>query len=135
MRASPSFPTRIRSRNVRLSDRMRQSIEGEAAALRRFNSRIVDCEVTVTGPGPRHSKARAFDVVVKVALPGPDVVVHRTAAASVPVAINESFAVTRRRVKRQAELRRRPAPWRRTSDLGRRGRPSLRSGSRRRRRH
>ena len=107
MSTKPSFPVRIRTRNVQLNDDLKRSIESEAAALKRFNSRIVDCEVTVTGPGRHHRGRLTFDVVVKVALPGPDVVVHRTAAASIPVAVNQSFATARRRVKRQAHLRRR----------------------------
>ncbi len=130
MRDSPSFPIRIRTRNVRLNDDLKRSIEAEAAALKRFNSRIVDCEVAVAGPGRHHRQGLAFEVVVKVALPGPDVVVHRSAAASIPVAINRSFATARRRVKRQAHLRRRRAPLHRTSGVGRRGRP--RSGNGRR---
>ncbi len=130
MRTSPSFPIRIRTRNVQLNDDLKRSIEFEAAALKRFNSRIVDCEVTVAGPGRHHRGGLAFDVVVKVALPGPDVVVHRSTAASIPVAINQSFATARRRVKRQAHLRRRRVPLSRTSGVGRRGRP--RSGNGRR---
>ncbi len=121
MRAS--FPIRIRTRNVRLTDDLKQSIESEAAALKRFNSRIVDCEVTVAGPARRHRGGLTFDVVVKIALPGPDVVVHRSAAASIPVAVNQSFATARRRVKRQARLRRRRVPLNRTAGVGLRGRP------------
>ena len=131
MSTKPSFPVRIRTRNVQLSDDLKRSIESESAALKRFNSRIVDSEVTVTGPGRHHRGGVAFDVVVKVALPGPDVVVHRSAAASIPVAINQAFATARRRVKRQAHLRRRRVPFNRTSGVGRRGRP--RGGNDRRR--
>lgn len=123
MRTRPNFPIRIRSRNVQLNDDLKRSIESEAAALGRFNSRIVDCEVTVAGPGRHRRGGLTFDVVVKIALPGPDVVVHRSTAASIPVAINQSFATARRRVKRQAHLRRRRVPYNRTSGVGRRGRP------------
>lgn len=130
MRTKPSFPVRIRTQNVQLNDDLKRSIESEAAALKRFNSRIVDCEVTLAGPGRRHRGGLTFDVVVKVALPGPDVVVHRTAAASIPVAINQSFATARRRVKRQAHLRRRRVPFNRTSGVGRRGRPRGGNGRR-----
>ncbi len=130
MRTKPSFPIRIRTQNVQLTDDLKQSIESEAAALKRFNSRIVDCEVTITGPGRNHRGGLAFDVVVKVALPGPDVVVHRSATGSIPVAINQSFATARRRVKRQAHLRRRRVPFNRTSGVGRRGRPRGGNGRR-----
>ena len=123
MRTRPGFPVRIRTRNVELSDDLQRSIESEAAALQRFNARIVDCEVTVAGPGRQHRGGLAFDVVVKIALPGPDVVVRSSAAPSIPVAINQSFATARRRVKRQAHLRRRRVPLNRTSGVGRRGRP------------
>ncbi len=129
MRSNPSFPVRIRAQGIRLNEDMKRTIEFEAHGLKRFNSRIVDCEVAVTGPGRHHRSGAEFDILVKVALPGPDVVVHRTAATSIPVAINQSFATARRRVKRQAHLRRRRVPPRRTSGIGRRGRPRRRNGS------
>lgn len=129
MRSNPSFPVRIRTHGIRLNDDLRRAIECEAQGLERFNSRIVDCEVAVSGSGRSRRHGAEFDVVVKVALPGPDVVVHRTAAASIPVAINRSFATARRRVKRQAHLRRRRVPLRRTTGLGQRGRPRRRNGS------
>ena len=129
MRSNPSFPVRIRTQGIQLNEDLKRTIESEAQGLERFNSRIVDCEVAVSGPGRHHRNGVSFDVVVKVALPGPDVVVHRSAAASLPVAINQSFATARRRVKRQAHLRRRRVPFRRTSGVGRRGRPRRRNGS------
>ena len=131
MNSKLSFPVRIRTHGVQLNDDLKRTIESEAAGLERFNSRIVDCEVAVTGAGRHRRNGASFDVVVKVALPGPDVVVHRSAIASIPVAINQSFATARRRVKRQAHLRRRRVPLRRTSGVGRRERPRSRNGSRR----
>ena len=129
MRTSPSFPVRIRTQGIRLSEDLKRTIETEAQGLERFNSRIVDCEVAVHGPSGNRRNGSLVDVVVKVALPGPDVVVHRSAAASIPIAINQTFATARRRVKRQAHLRRRRMPLGRTSGVGRRGRPRNRNGS------
>lgn len=131
MRSNPSFPVRIRTQGIRLNEDLKRTIEFEAQGLERFNSRIVDCEVAVSGPGRNRRSGVSFDVVVKVALPGPDVVVHRSTAGSLPIAINQSFATARRRVKRQAHLRRRRLPMSRTSGVGRRGRARSRSGSRR----
>ena len=129
MRSNPSFPVRIRTQGVRLNEDLKRSIEIEAQGLERFNSRIVDCEVAVTGPSGNRRNGVSFDVVVKVALPGPDVVVHRSASASLPIALNETFATARRRVKRQAHLRRRRTPLGRTSGVGSRGGPRSRNGS------
>ncbi len=126
MRSNPSFPVRIRAQGVQLNEDLKRSIELEAQGLERFNSRIVDCEVAVTGPSGNRRNG-SFDVVVKVALPGPDVVVHRSASESLPVALNQTFATARRRVQRQAHLRRRRVPVSRTSGVGRRGRARGRS--------
>ncbi len=128
MRSNPSFPVRIRAQGVQLNEDLKRSIELEAQGLERFNSRIVDCEVAVTGPSGNRRNG-SFDVVVKVALPGPDVVVHRSASASLPIALNQTFATARRRVKRQAHKRRRRMPIGRTSGVGSRGRPRSRNGS------
>ena len=122
MRSNPSFPVRIRTQGVQLNEDLKRSIELEAQGLERFNSRIVDCEVAVTGPSRNRRNGLSFDVVVKVALPGPDVVVHRSVSASLPIALNQTFATARRRVQRQAHLRRRRMPISRTSGVGRRGR-------------
>lgn len=130
MRSNPSFPVRIRTHGIQLNEDLRRAIKSEAYGLERFNSRIVDCEVAVTGPVRHHGSGTSFDVVVKVALPGPDIVVHRSAGPSIPTAINQSFATARRRVKRQAHMRRRRMPLGRTSAVGRRGGPRSRRGSR-----
>ena len=57
MNSKLSFPVRIRTHGVQLNDDLRRTIESEAAGLERFNSRIVDGEVAVTGPGRRRAVA------------------------------------------------------------------------------
>ena len=130
MRSNPSFPVRIRTQGIRLNEDLKRTIEFEAQGLERFNSRIVDCEVAITGPARNRRNGLSFDVVVKVALPGPDVVVHRSTVGALPIAINQSFATARRRVKRQAHMRRRRMPVSRTSGVGRRGRAGSRGRNR-----
>ena len=122
MQSKLNFPVRIRSQNVELDDSLKRVIETEAMGLQRFNSRIVDCEVAVTGTGKHHRNGASVDIVVRVSLPGPDVVVHRSSSSSIPVAINQTFDTARRRVKRQAHLRRRRVPLGRTAGVGQRGR-------------
>ena len=130
MRSNPSFPVRIRTQGIQLNEDLKRTIEFEAQGLERFNSRIVDCEVAIAGPARNRRNGLSFEIVVKVSLPGPDVVVHRSTVGSLSIAINQSFDTARRRVKRQAHMRRRRMPMGRTSGVGRLGRSRSRGGNR-----
>ena len=95
MDASPAVEQRVRERTDRLE---------------RFYDRIVDCHVMVMAPHRSQQQGRLYQVHIRIAVPGEDVVISHErpqdpAHADVYVALRDAFEAAERRLEDYARRR------------------------------
>lgn len=100
-----SDPT-ITFRNLDSTPALERKIMERIVDLEKYHSRITSCDVVVEMPQKDKVSGREFQVLINVAVPGPDVhvsrsVQHSEAAENLDLAINEAFAVVQRLLQDQ----------------------------------
>jgi ribosome-associated translation inhibitor RaiA len=90
--------------NVPPSESLEAVIRDEAAALERYCDRITSCHVTVSVPHRRHRQGQVYQIRVRMAVPGDEVIVDRDhvgdpAHADAYVAVGDAFHVARRKLE------------------------------------
>ncbi|MDY3114445.1 MAG: HPF/RaiA family ribosome-associated protein [Sutterella sp.] len=88
---------------INRSAAVEQAVEEKVEALRRFDSQLGPCKVTITQEG--HQTMGAFTVRIDLVASGQNIIVNRT-NMDVMLALNEAFDTVRRSVKEEADKRR-----------------------------
>lgn len=95
--------TQITLRNVRRSTALSARIRSLAEQLERFHPHVLDCRVSVEQSLPRPQPGRQYQVVVKVHVPGREIVASHEHDDDLYVALRESFDAARRQLADAAE--------------------------------
>lgn len=106
-----AFPVTVTFHGIASSEALRASVVERAHRLERFAADIIDCDVVIASQSNRHQQGNAFDVRVKLALPGRNIEVGGRATADDRhadpyVAVGDTFDVLRRRVEEYVRQRR-----------------------------
>ena len=98
--------TQITLRNVRRSTALSARIRSLAEQLERFHPHVLDCRVSVEQSTQRPQQGRQYQVVVKVRVPGHEIVASHEHEDDLYVALRESFDAARRQLAEAAERER-----------------------------
>jgi len=105
-----NFPVNVTFDGVDASDALRAIIVDRAQRLARFADDITSCQVVVALDTQRHHHGNAFDIRVRLALPGGEIEARGVGAgtrhADPYVAVADTFDVLRRRVEDRSRQRR-----------------------------
>lgn len=87
-------------RNLDSSPSLEGLVHDRIAELDGLDPRIVSCDVVIEAPQKRRASGREIAVLLKVAVPGPDIVVERRVARSsagedAVLAVNRAFDAAR----------------------------------------
>ena len=96
----------ISSPDFALNERIEQEIRRKAADLDRDYDRVTGCDVTVAGPRRQTSAAEAYDVQIRVSMPGDELVINSHRSPELREAIREAFDVTGRCLRDYARIMR-----------------------------
>jgi cold shock CspA family protein/ribosome-associated translation inhibitor RaiA len=90
-------PLKITCRDFTLTEPVEAEIRQKAAALDTYYSRLSGCEVTVEAPAiAHHRKGGPFLVVIRMTVPGKELMVDHQAEEELSQAIREAFDAARR---------------------------------------
>jgi ribosome-associated translation inhibitor RaiA/cold shock CspA family protein len=92
-------PLQITARDFTLSGAVEAEIREKAAALDHYYDRITACDIAVRAPVDHHRKGGPFDVRIRLAVPGKELVVTRQTEEDLQVAIREAFDAIRRQLE------------------------------------
>ena len=93
-------PLKITSRDFELTEPIEAVIHERATALEAFYGRISGCDVTVLAPSIKHHRRGGpFKVVIRLTVPGKELVVDHQSADELPVAIRDAFDAARRQLE------------------------------------
>jgi ribosomal subunit interface protein len=70
-------PLHITFRGMETSEAVEARVRELAARLERFHDRIVSCHVTIQAPHHHHRQGALYDVRLRIAVPGSEIVVDR----------------------------------------------------------
>lgn len=99
-------PLTVSFQGLPIDERIRTLCWSEAERLERFHRRLTSCHVTLS-QAQRHRQGNHYDVHVRCALPGGEVVVSRSPALHATderaeLAVREAFAEARRQLQDHA---------------------------------
>lgn len=97
------IPLQITMRDMERSDALDAAIQGHAAKLEQFHSRITRCRVTVEQLRRHHQQGRHFAVKVDVRVPGREIVATHDHDEDVYIALREAFDAARRQLDEAGE--------------------------------
>jgi ribosome-associated translation inhibitor RaiA len=105
------MPMQVSFRHIAVSPEVETECLKEAATLERYFDRIIGCRVRIEQPKCRHVHGHVYRVVVQVAVPGKDLIVHRDPPPQVhheevTTSIREAFDSVRRMLEEYVALRR-----------------------------
>lgn len=95
-------PLEVSSRNVELTDELRDLIHDKAGKLRTFHDNIISCRVMVEVPHRSQKKGHPYNIRIELTVPGGEVVVKREPGEDLRAAIVSSFDVVERQLKSYA---------------------------------
>lgn len=95
-------PLEVSSRNVDLTDELKDLIHEKAGKLRTFHDGIISCRVMVEVPHRSQKKGHPYNVRIELTVPGGDVVVKREPSEDLRAAIVSSFDIAERQLKSYA---------------------------------
>lgn len=105
-----TFPVTVTFDGVDASDALRDAIVDRAQRLARFAADITACQVVVARDSQHHRQGNAYDIRVKLALPGGDIEARGVGTgmrqADPYAAVADTFDALRRRVEDRTRLRR-----------------------------
>ena len=96
-------PLKIRTRQFPPTESIEREVRDRFSQLERVYDRITGAHVTLEAPIRHHRKGGPFAVRIDVAVPGSEILVTRTAAEDLYVAIREAFGAARRRLEEHAD--------------------------------
>lgn len=96
----------ITFRNFDSSPAVERRIREQIVDIEKYHPRIVSCDVVIEMPQKQKVSGRAFEVQIKLGVPGSDIHVSRTvdhseASENLELAINEAFSAARRQLQDQ----------------------------------
>lgn len=105
-------PVQITFRGLSPSDALKEAVVSRAARLERFYDKIESCRVVLEAPNRHHKKGSPFQVRVRLAVPGEDIVVSRDPEnhpehSDLHLAINDAFKEATRQLEDYVRRRRR----------------------------
>lgn len=103
-------PLTVSFDGIPVDESIRAVCWSEAEKLERYYDRITSCHVTVTQP-KRHRNGNPYDVHLRLAVPGRDIVVSRSspehrADEKAKLAVHEAFDEARRQLQDHAQRQR-----------------------------
>ena len=105
-----TYPVTVTFDGVDASDALRAAIVDRAQRLGRFAAGITSCQVVVALDSRRQHQGNAYDIRVKLALPGGDIEARGVGAgenhADPYAAVAHTFDALRRRVEDRTRVRR-----------------------------
>ncbi len=93
------IPLQITGHNLVLTETIKSEIRQKAEKLDKFYDRIIRCRVVVESPHHRHHTGRLYNVHIKLAVPGAELIVKREPNEDLYVAIRDSFNAARRELE------------------------------------
>lgn len=106
------YPVQITFRGIEPTDAIREAVEKRAKKLERFYDKIESCDVVIEAPHRRRQTGNAFQIKIRLGVPGEDVFVsreptERPAHDDLYLAINDSFKEATRLLQDHVRRRRR----------------------------
>jgi ribosome-associated translation inhibitor RaiA len=105
-----TVPVHVQFKGMPTSDALTTAVHGWVEKLERVHDRIERCDVVVDVPHHHQQRGRAFRVVVKVAIPGNDVVISHDGDEDDHddpyLAVRDAFAAAQRKLSAVAARRR-----------------------------
>lgn len=104
------FPIQISFRNVDPSEAVKTAIYEKIERLKKFQTRIVGCEVIVSSPHKHSHKSEIFHVEVRLSISGRDIFINREAEKDdahrdVYIAIRDAFKALERKLEENLDRR------------------------------
>ncbi|MEW5754960.1 MAG: HPF/RaiA family ribosome-associated protein [Pseudomonadota bacterium] len=100
------LPLQITARDISLTPAIERAIRGKAQKLERFYEHILGCAVVVTTPHRHQHKGGEFNILVRLSVPGGELVVKREPHQDLYVAIRDTFDAARRQLQSFARRQR-----------------------------
>jgi ribosomal subunit interface protein len=92
-------PLEISSRNVDLTEELKNLIQEKAGKLRTFHDGIISCRVMVEVPHRSQKKGHHYNVRIELTIPGGEVVVKREPGEDLRAVIVSAFDIAERQLK------------------------------------
>lgn len=93
------LPLQITTRNVSISEIVKNDIRKKAEKLEQFSEQIINCHVTVDTPHRHHHQGVQYQVSIDITVPGSELVVNHRHDEDVYVAIRDAFNAARRQLE------------------------------------
>ncbi len=90
---------KITTRNLDLTETIKEEIHGKAEKLDHFYDRIMRCRVVVESPHHHRQKGVLYNVRIDLKVPGSELVVNRQSHKDINVAIRDAFDAMRRKLE------------------------------------
>lgn len=92
------LPLQITARDISLTPAIERAIRGKVQKLERLYENILGCTVVVTTPHRHQHKGGVFNILVRLTVPGGELVVRREPHQDLYVAIRDTFDAARRQL-------------------------------------